>query len=206
MERDEIVITEILAGANKLFGKHGLKKTTMEDIATAVGKGKSTLYYYFPSKKEIFEAVVEIEMKNLVKRLRSAVNSAYTAQAKLKAFLKEQITAIVDYHNLKEVVFEEAMESFKMLICLKTRYEQTQIDMIREILLGGVQSGEFKELSIAKMNKMAFMMVTALRGLHYPLSIESTELKSGEFFDSLVDLLIEGIGNKNLSSLDFKTK
>jgi AcrR family transcriptional regulator len=205
MERDEIVITEILASAKKLFGKHGLKKTTMEDIATAVGKGKSTLYYYFPSKKEIFEAVVEIEMKNLVKRLRNAVNNAYTAQAKLKAFLKEQITAIVDYHSLKDVIFEDGMESFKMLICLKSRYEQTLIDMITEILLGGVQSGEFKELSFAKMNKMAFMMVTAFRGLNYPLSIESTELKSGEFFDSLVDLLIEGIGNKNLRGLDFKT-
>jgi AcrR family transcriptional regulator len=205
MEKDEIVITEILVGAKKLFGKHGLKKTTMEEIATAAGKGKSTLYYYFPSKKEIFEAVVEIEMKNLVKRLRYAVNSAITAQAKLKAFLREQITAIVDYHNFKEVIFEEAMESLKMMICLKTRYEQIQIDMIREILLGGIQSGEFKELSVTKMNKMAFMMVTAFRGLHYPLSIESAEIKSGEFFDSMVDLLIEGIGNKDVSSLDFKT-
>ncbi len=205
MEKDEIVITEILAGAKKLFGKHGLKKTTMEDIATAAGKGKSTLYYYFPSKKEIFEAVVELEMKNLVKRLRNAINSAFTAQTKLKAFLKEQITAIVDYQNFREVILEDALENLKMMICLKSRYEQIQIDMIREILLGGVQSGEFKELPIMRIDKMAFMMVTAFRGLHYPLSIERTDINSGEFFDGLIDLLIEGIGNKEERNADFKT-
>ncbi|WP_432712139.1 TetR/AcrR family transcriptional regulator [Pedobacter sp.] len=196
MEKDEIVVTEILAGAKRLFGKHGLKKTTMEDIATAAGKGKSTLYYYFPSKKEIFEAVVESEMKNLVKRLSNAVNSGLTAKAKLKAFLKEQITAIVEYHNFREVVFEDALESLKVMICLKTQYEQIQIDMIRDILLGGTQSGEFKKLSFVKMNKLAYMMVVAFKGLHYPLSVATTEFKSGEYYDGMVDLLIEGIGNK----------
>jgi len=203
MEKDEIVITEILAGAKKLFGKHGLKKTTMEDIAAAAGKGKSTLYYYFPSKKEIFEAVVESEMKNVVKSLREAVNAARKAKDKLKAFLHAQITAIVGYHSFKEVIFEDSMESLKVLMCLKTRYEQIQIDMIREILLGGSQSGEFKELSLIKMNKMAFMMVTAFRGLHYPLSIESSEFESGEYFDEMIDLLIEGIGNKNKNEYSF---
>ncbi len=34
----------------------------MEDIAKAAGKGKSTLYYYYTSKDEIFNAVIEDEM------------------------------------------------------------------------------------------------------------------------------------------------
>ncbi len=64
--KDELMIREILSTAKMLFAQHGLKKTTMEDIANAMGKGKSTLYYYFPGKTEIFEAVVDEEMKNLV--------------------------------------------------------------------------------------------------------------------------------------------
>ncbi len=196
MDKDDFVVTEILTGAKLLFGKHGLKKTTMEDIATAAGKGKSTLYYYFPSKKEIFEAVLESEMKTLVTRIRNAVSQSLSAKDKLKAFLRVQITAIVDYHNFKEVLFEDEMESLKMIICIKSRYEQIQIDIIREILRGGVQCGEFKELSVFKMNKMAIIMVVAFRGLHHPLSIESEEFKSGEYFEGMVDLFIEGLGFK----------
>jgi AcrR family transcriptional regulator len=202
MENDDNVVTEILAGAKKLFGKHGLKKTTMEEIAAAAGKGKSTLYYYFPSKNEIFEAVLESEMKIFVKRIRSAVSSAISSKDKLKAFLKEQSTAIVDFHNFKEVVFEDALENFKMIICLKSRYEQIQVDIVREILTAGARSGEFRELSVVKMNKMAFMMVTAFKGLHYPLSIESEEFKCDEYFDGMVDLIIEGIGNESKRLID----
>jgi len=197
MEKDEIVIGEILSGAKKLFGKHGLKKTTMEEIATAAGKGKSTLYYYFPSKKEIFEAVVEDEMKNVVKRIREAVNVSLTAKDKLKAFLQAQITSIIGFHSFREVLFDDLLVSMRMLICIKSRYEQIQIDMIREILLGGSQSGEFKEMSPERMNKMSFVMVTAFRGLHFPLSAEITANQDTEYFDEMIDLLIEGIGNES---------
>jgi len=198
MEKDEIVIEEILLGAKKLFGKHGLKKTTMEEIATAAGKGKSTLYYYFPSKNEIFEAVVEDEMKNVVKRIREAVNASLTAKDKLKAFLQAQITSIIGFHSFKEVLFDDLVASMRMLIIIKSRYEQIQIDMIREILLGGTQSGEFKQMSADRMNKMSFVMVTAFRGLHFPLSIELSELQTHDYFDEMIDMLIAGIGNEAL--------
>lgn len=198
MEKDEIVIEEILLGAKKLFGKHGLKKTTMEEIATAAGKGKSTLYYYFPSKNEIFEAVVEDEMRNVVKRIREAVNVSLTAKDKLKAFLQAQITSIIGFHSFKEVLFDDLVDSMRMLIFIKSRYEQIQIDMIREILLGGTQSGEFKEMSTDRMNKMSFVMVTAFRGLHFPLSIELSELQTNDYFDEMIDMLIAGIGNDTL--------
>lgn len=198
MEKDEIVIEEILSGAKKLFGKHGLKKTTMEEIATAAGKGKSTLYYYFPSKNEIFEAVVEDEMKNVVKRIREAVNASRTAKEKLKAFLQAQITSIIGFHSFREVLFDDLVASMRMLIVIKSRYEQIQIDMIREILLGGSQSGEFKEMSTDRMSKMSFVMVTAFRGLHFPLSVELSELQTNEYFDEMIDMLIAGIGTESL--------
>ncbi|MBW7869919.1 MAG: helix-turn-helix transcriptional regulator, partial [Flavobacteriia bacterium] len=38
MEKDEIVIQDIINGAKKLMQQYGLKKTTMEDIAKAAGK------------------------------------------------------------------------------------------------------------------------------------------------------------------------
>ena len=168
----------------------------MEEIASAAGKGKSTLYYYFPSKNEIFEAVVEDEMKNVVKRIREAVNFSSTAKAKLKAFLQAQITSIIDFHSFKEVLFDDIVNSMRMLIAIKSRYEQIQIDMIKEILLGGSQSGEFREISLERMNKMSFIIVTFFRGLHFPLSVELSEIKKNEYFDEMIDMLIEGIGRK----------
>ena len=43
MDKEEIIVSEIIESAKKLFQQYGLRKTTMEDIAKSTGKGKSTL-------------------------------------------------------------------------------------------------------------------------------------------------------------------
>ena len=53
----------IVAAAANLFSRFGLEKTTMEDIAKASKKGKSSLYYYFKSKEQVFAEVIKKEME-----------------------------------------------------------------------------------------------------------------------------------------------
>ena len=53
------VRSQIVDVARKIFTRYGFRKTTMEEIALASSMGKSSIYYYFPSKEDIFRAVVE---------------------------------------------------------------------------------------------------------------------------------------------------
>ena len=55
----------IIAAATTLFSRFGLDKTTMEDIAKAAKKGKSSLYYYFKSKEQVFAEVIRKEISGL---------------------------------------------------------------------------------------------------------------------------------------------
>jgi AcrR family transcriptional regulator len=50
---------EILAAATKVFGKKSFAGTRMDDIATAAGIAKGTLYLYFGSKEEIYAAAIQ---------------------------------------------------------------------------------------------------------------------------------------------------
>jgi AcrR family transcriptional regulator len=195
MEKDEIVISEILVAAKSLFGEFGLKKTTIDDISAASGKAKSTLYNYFPGKNEIFEAVVKYEMQTVIRNLQETVNAASSAKNKLKAFLTSQSIAILELRSLYKVLFEDIIESRKMLMPLRLKYEQMQIAMITEIISGGTRSAEFKNISAAHIHKLSLVMIIAFRGLHFPLSINPAEIQPHEYFDALVDMLIEGIGN-----------
>ncbi|PZR32764.1 MAG: hypothetical protein DI538_19000 [Azospira oryzae] len=54
MEKVDIAERDIINSAKKLMQQYGLKKTTMDDIAKAAVKSKSTLYYYFKDKEDIF--------------------------------------------------------------------------------------------------------------------------------------------------------
>lgn len=79
-EKDELIKTEILREAQKLFVHYGWSKTTMEDIAKAAGKGKSTLYYYYKSKEQIFDNVVTREMEEVFRITNEEVQKAQTAE------------------------------------------------------------------------------------------------------------------------------
>jgi TetR/AcrR family transcriptional regulator, cholesterol catabolism regulator len=58
-EMDEIK-QKIIAGANELFMKYGIRSVTMDDIASDLGISKKTIYQTFSEKDEIVAAVVKM--------------------------------------------------------------------------------------------------------------------------------------------------
>src|SRR4249919_2369399 len=104
LTRDETIKEEILAAAQRLFQQFGIRKTTMEDIAKNICKGKSTLYYYYCSKEEIFDAVVHKEMEEVCSKTRQAVELAATAEAKLKAYSITKMQTLRRMSNLYHMV------------------------------------------------------------------------------------------------------
>ena len=84
----------ILDASRELFARFGYKKTTMEDIAMALRKGKSSLYYYFKNKEEIFQAVIELESELLYSRLKEVVAGNSAAPEKLRAYVKVRMETI----------------------------------------------------------------------------------------------------------------
>ncbi len=49
----------LLTAAAEEFGRAGLERANVDAISLAAGYGKGTIYNYFPSKEELFLAVVE---------------------------------------------------------------------------------------------------------------------------------------------------
>jgi AcrR family transcriptional regulator len=57
--RTEIRRNAILEAALALFKEQGYERASMNELAKRLGGSKATLYGYFPSKEELFTAVVE---------------------------------------------------------------------------------------------------------------------------------------------------
>lgn len=56
--RDPERAERVLASAGRLFQERGFDKTLMDDVASAAGVSKMTVYSYFPSKEALFEAAI----------------------------------------------------------------------------------------------------------------------------------------------------
>ena len=57
---------ELLDAALELFVEKGFAATRSEEVAARAGVSKGTLYLYYPSKEELFKAVVRQNMSNLI--------------------------------------------------------------------------------------------------------------------------------------------
>ncbi|SKB89034.1 TetR/AcrR family transcriptional regulator [Daejeonella lutea] len=192
--KDEILIKEILEAARELFSRYGLKKTTMDDVARAVGKGKSSLYYYYTGKNELFEAVVLDELKKILKDIRIAINGEPSSTGKLKAFLVARLQLKDKMHNLGKVIHDDIFDNFKEICRLKGEFEATQVEIVREIVYGGVQSGEFREMPTDEIGFFSRWTVAAFGGLELPLSTSPRLIADKNSIDKIVDFILFGIG------------
>jgi AcrR family transcriptional regulator len=72
---DEPGRERVLAAALELFGERGYDATSIADIGDRAGIAKSLLYHYFGSKAKLYEAVLEAETRDALKRVAAAVPS-----------------------------------------------------------------------------------------------------------------------------------
>ncbi|MEO5912244.1 MAG: TetR/AcrR family transcriptional regulator [Pelobium sp.] len=192
--KDEALDQEILKAAKQLFSKYGLKKTTMDDVAKAVGKGKSTLYYYYPGKTELFQSVINHEMNIATRLIRIAVNKEKNASAKLASYLALRLKLKEEYNNLSKVFLEDLFDHYKEIYLLKQEFEATHLDFIKEIIKGGIQSSEFKAMKEEEISFFTLWVNAAVSGLEKP-GQSSICITSTQNLKQIIDYILFGIAN-----------
>lgn len=193
--KDDIIRDEILKEAQKLFQQFGVKKTTMEDIAKAMGKGKSTLYYYYCSKEEIFDAVILKEMDEVFNRVKTAVEKAVSAEEKLKAFTLTKIKAVQKRVNLCKMVSGEMPDNMRCMKHLHSQYDAQEVKLVKDILKFGVHNGEFSKMIGKELDLLPAVMVSSLRGLERDMFIDGRFTKLEPRMESIIGIMIKGLRN-----------
>ncbi|WP_262899548.1 TetR/AcrR family transcriptional regulator [Chryseosolibacter histidini] len=193
LSKDELIRAEVLNAARGLFQRFGLFKTTMEDIAKAAGKGKSTLYYYYQSKDEIFDSVIKEDMEEVFNSVKYAVEQASTAEEKLRNFTSSKIRAISQKAALYSIVFGEISENPQLIKKLKKSYEERELELLRGILSFGIARQELKKISDETLEDVSYIILSSLRGIEMGLLEDNRAKKMGDRLDFVLDLMCHGI-------------
>jgi len=81
----------ILDAALNLFRHYGYRRTSMEDIARAANVAKGTLYIYFKSKDELFEALARQLARNVEASLNAVIDRELEPEEKISALLEAKL-------------------------------------------------------------------------------------------------------------------
>jgi len=186
--RDQIIET-----ASRIFSKYGFRKTTMDEIARVMGKGKSSIYYYFKNKEEIYEAVIDRETEILRRELVRAISQADTPQEKLRRFVEVRMRIFSKLSNVYNAIRTEVVAHLASIEKFRQKYDREEIHMLQDILQEGVDKGVFR---IEDTLLTATAIVTALKGLEVPLFWSGVRKDTEERMNDLLNVLFYGILNR----------
>jgi len=197
MIKEEIIRGEIVDAASKLFQQYGLFKTTMEDIAKAAGKGKSTLYYYFINKDEVFEAVVTKEVSEVQAIVLQAVQEGKSAQEKLRIYAATNFTELRKKAIFFKMVSGELqgnITQLQIMYKMRSKFDSNEVEFLKSILLFGIDSGEFAAIKEEDADLLAHTLVSAFRGIEVDLFIDNQLTGLEQRLDMASGILIRGLG------------
>lgn len=97
--------SELLHAAIRVFGECGFERATMEQIAREADVAKGTIYLYYKSKKDIYDAALRSGFADLDERTRARMAEARTLREVIASFIANR----AEY-------FSEHPDFFKMYI------------------------------------------------------------------------------------------
>jgi len=148
--RKEARPAEIVAAALASFAKRGYAATKLEDVAAAAGISKGTIYLYFPTKEDLFRAVVRHAVLPNVEAAETEIASHTGSSADLLRMLAQRFLRLLDSDLTavpKLVVAESgnfpAIAQFYADAVLRRAFR-----LVEGILTRGMEHGEFRQMDV----------------------------------------------------------
>jgi|SRR4051812_14131316 len=135
---------QIVEAAERHFSRYGYEKTTVSDLAKAIGFSKAYIYKFFVSKQAIGEAICSKTLNSIVASVEDAVAGASTSRDKLRRMFKALTTTAVSLffndRKLYDIAASSAAEGWPSARSYAERIMKILMDVVRE----GRETGEFE--------------------------------------------------------------
>jgi len=196
--KEDIIQEKILLAAKGLFQAHGLHKVTMDDVARAIGKGRSSLYYYYKSKDEIFDAVMAIEMAEMLAAIARAVDRVLTVEQKLNAFCVTKLMVIQEkrsfYSPLDAGMDANALSDFnKMKVTYHDLIMKQEGALLDRILTDGIEKAEIVDMNEKKRQILIFVLLSSLHGIKREMVMKNNFKDIEPAINTLTEVVMNGL-------------
>ena len=181
---------QIIETARSIFSHFGFKKTTMEEIAQATRKGKSSIYYYFNSKEEIFKAVVEKEAEEIKVELHKKISGIEDPVERLKIYITVRMRKLSKLTNIYSALKSDYLSQFEFIEEIRKSYNLDEVRSVAGIIQDGIEKGIF---TVDDPNLSAIAIVTAMKGLEIPIFVSKEHGNFEARMSNLINFLFYGI-------------
>ena len=170
---DHAVRDQIISAAHGYFAHYGYEKTTVADLARAIGFSKAYIYRFFESKQAIGEAICLHTTGKLFDQVQAAVDTGESATEKLRLFAETVTAAGLDLlfneHKLHAIAAHASMEKWPSSVV----YTKRLLGLIQAIVKQGRATGEFERKT--PIDEAARAIFYALMPFVNPIFLEQNQ-------------------------------
>ena len=186
---------KILQCAEELFKEIGINQVSIEAIVKKAGVSKGTFYVHFNSKDALIAHLASDYARKLDVNYRSflAPNLQNASICDVLRSLVEEISDCITNKigyvlmmNIYRIQLDGTVTTDSIL-----NYSRDIYKIFRELLVMGIQTGEFRQDLV--IDRVAFQLVTSIRGLTYEWLIRYPELNLKESLLECFTLLLKGL-------------
>lgn len=142
---------ELLDAALELFVEKGFAATRAEEVAARAGVSKGTLFLYFPSKEELFKAVVRENLARVVQESASELDGFEgPSDALLLHFLQQWWSryGATKASGISKLIISEASNFPELAEFFRDEVVEPGSALLRRVLARGVARGEFRAVPL----------------------------------------------------------
>lgn len=165
----------------------------MNDIASASDKGRRTIYTYFKSKRDIFNAVIERETDHMLGRLRMIVANPAPPEEKFAEYIECRFETMRELVSRNGTLRAGFFRDFRKVERARRLLEKKETALLCEILQEGVAQGVFR---IPEPHKTAVIVTQMMQGfdaIYLRDSLADQGLDQQRLKSCLTDLLLNGL-------------
>jgi len=141
---DHNVREQIVEAAEEHFSRYGYEKTTVSDLAKAIGFSKAYIYKFFDSKQAIGEAICSKTLSAIVAAVEEAVAGAASPTEKFRRMFKiltaTSVNLFFNDRKLYDIAASSAGEGWPSARAYAKRIRQILMEIVSE----GRETGEFE--------------------------------------------------------------
>jgi AcrR family transcriptional regulator len=188
----------ILAAARARFLSDGVDGASLRGIASDAGTSIGMVYYYFPSKDELFFGVVEELYRKLLADIELLIAAELTVRERIER-LFARIAHVSDEELLMmRLVAREMLTSNTRFTRLRERFQSGHIAQIARLVADGFASGAFDpglHPMVAMLSMAGIGLVPQLIRRGFAQQLPFAGAPGGEALSRLlVEVLFNGIG------------
>jgi AcrR family transcriptional regulator len=180
-----------VAAATEHFSRYGYEKTTVSDLAKAIGFSKAYIYKFFESKQAIGEMICANCLREIEAQVGAAVAEAKQPPEKLRRMFKSITEAtlrlLLQDQKLYEIAASAATERWQAVHAYEERIQK----LLRDILQEGRQSGDFERKT--PLDETAAAIYLVIRPYLNPVMLRSSAEEAEEAPMHLSNLVLRSL-------------